>query len=175
MGTSGHSSAGFSRWRALTEAVRSRESGANLRLRKEFGRGLELVLHRQVPSKDLANVIDKVLGNVTLAIEFGGLTCPDLLPSLVRQAAREVIPSRSPPIEQGMGATPLNAMLQKLLRQLPQNEREALEMVYLDGADDDTVCALKGLNLKELGAIRTSVRERYMMTSSGRWSKATHQ
>jgi hypothetical protein len=152
------------RWRDLTESLRKNVLGANIRLHKEFVRGLELMLGKQVPSGELSSVIQNVLANVALTIESGGLDSSDLLPAMVRRAARRLIPQGVPRTEP-VNAPP-NAMLESLLQQLTPNQRGALEMVYVDGADDQAVCALKGLTIEELTTIRTSLRERYMTISA---------
>jgi hypothetical protein len=150
------------RWRNLTESLWGRVSGANIGLHKEFERGLELLLCRQVPSGELRGVIHRILTNVRLAIESDRMADPDLLPALVRRTARQVIPISATRTELGVKTLPPNAVLESFLQQLPHNQREALTMVYVHGIDDHGVCALKGLTIKELTGIRASVRERFM-------------
>jgi hypothetical protein len=165
--------ADLNRWRDLTESLRGKIPGASLELHKEFERGLEVLLRRQVPAEELSSVINRVLANVTLTIASDGLIDPDLLPALVRRTARQLIPVSDPAIEAGVGIAP-NVILEGILQHLPHNQREALKMVYVDGADHRAVCALNGLTIKELTTIRSSVRERFMVTVSQR-SKAVHQ
>jgi hypothetical protein len=161
------------RWGDLTTSIRAKVPGAYIRLHNEFGRGLELILRRQIPKTQLGAVLDQILGNVTLAIECGGLSTPDLLPALVRCTARELIPTSVARIETEVSGRP-NEVLERILQQLPNNQREALEMVYVDGTDDHTVCARTRLTINELTAIRDSVRERFTLASGGRRSNAMH-
>ena len=84
--------ADLGRWRDLIESVRGRVLGANIRLHKEFDRGLELLLCHQVPSAELSGVIREILAHVTLSIESEDITSPELLPALVRRVARQLIP-----------------------------------------------------------------------------------
>jgi hypothetical protein len=153
------------RWRDLTESVHAKVLGANIRLHKEFERGLELLLCRQVPAGELFGIIQKILENVVRTIESDGLSSPDLLPALVRRAARQLIPLTVPRAEQ-VNAPPPNAILESILRPLPHNQREALEMVYVGGLDDEAVCARNGLTIQELTALRASVRERFIAFSA---------
>ena len=158
-------SADLDRWRNVTESVRGKVLGANIKLYKEFERGLELMLRRQVPSVELSGVIREILATVTQTIESDGLSSPHLLPALVRRTARQRIPRTVRWIETEVSVTP-NVMLESILRRLPHNQREALEMVYVGGADDQVVCALNGLTIKELTTIKTSVREQFMVIST---------
>jgi len=163
-----HSNQGadLDRWKDLAAAVRGRVSGANVRLRREFERGLELVLCLQVPSGELSGVVQMILATVTRTIESDGLTSPNLLPALVRRTARQLIPLSVPRIDP-VSALPPNPMLVSILLQLAPNQREALEMVYvLHGAGDRAVCELKGLTINELTSIKTSVRERFQGISA---------
>jgi hypothetical protein len=163
--------ADLDRWRYLTESVLKKDPGASLKLHKEFEHGLKLLLRRQVSSVKLSGAIHKILADVTRTIVSDGLTSPDLLPALVRRAARHLIPLSAPRIETEVNVVP-NVILQSILAQLPQNQRDALEMVYVDGADDQVVCALKGLTIRELTTIRASVRERFS-TSQGSKTMST--
>jgi hypothetical protein len=162
-----HSNEGadLDRWRNITESVRGKALEANIKLYKEFEQGLELLLRRQVPSVELSGVIHAILAAVMKAIESDGLPSPDLLPALVRRTARQLIPMTVPRIETDASVTP-NVMLESILQRLPPNQREALEMVYVGGADDQVVCGLKGLTIKELTTIKTSVREQFMVIST---------
>jgi hypothetical protein len=165
--------ADLNRWSDLTESLRGKIPGASLKLHKEFERGLEVLLRRQVPVGELSSVINRVPATVTLTIASDGLIDPDLLPALVRRTARQLIPTSAPAIEAEVDIGP-NVILAGILQHLPHNQREALEMVYVDGADHRVVCALKGLTIKELTTIKSSVRERFMVTVNQR-SKAVHQ
>jgi hypothetical protein len=164
----------LSRWGDLTESIRGRVPGACVTLRNEFGRGLELILRRQVPQTELSQVVDEILANVMLSIECEGLSSPDLLPALVRRTARVFIPTTTPWTEMAVNVPP-SAVLECILQQLPDNQREALAMVYVDGTDDQTTCARTGLTINELIAVKDSVRERFRITAIGRQSRAMSQ
>ncbi len=164
----------LNRWGDVTESIRGRVPGANIWLHKEFARGLELLLRRQVPPTELADTIDKILGNVMRAIECDGLSRPDLLPALVRSTARQLISMSVPRIETEVNDPP-SALLESMLQHLPENQREGLEMIYVDGADNRTVCALTRLNMNELIAIKSSIRERFLLISRRQWSKTMGQ
>ena len=58
-----HSNKGadLDRWRNVAESVRGKVLGADIKLYKEFERGLELLLCRQVPSVELSGVIRAIL------------------------------------------------------------------------------------------------------------------
>jgi hypothetical protein len=158
----------------LNESIRDMVPGAFTKLHNEFGPGLELLLRRQVPQTELAAVIDKILGNVTLAIESDGLSSLDLLPALVRSTARQLIPTSMAQIETAVNGLH-SAVLEGILQQLPDNQREALEMVYVDGTDDQTICAHTQLTIDELIELKGSVRERFRMTAVGQQSRAVSQ
>jgi hypothetical protein len=166
-----HSNEGadLDRWRNVTESVRGKVLGANAKLYKEFERGLKLLLRPQVPAVELSGVIHAILATVMQTIESDGLTSPDLLPALIRRTARQIIPMTVARIETDVSVMP-NMMLESILQRLPPNQRDALEMVYLDGTAVETVCALKGLT--ELATIRASVRSRFMAISASQGSKA---
>ena len=79
-----------------------------------------------------------------------------------------------PRIKTEVNVTPIMPimMLKSILQRLPPNQREALEMVYAGGTDDETVCALKELTTNELATVRASVRNRFMAISASQGSKA---
>jgi hypothetical protein len=162
-----HSNEGtnLDRWVDLIASVRGNFLGADIGLGKEFRRGLELMLCRQVPSEGLPGVIQKIVASVTKAIRSDGLTSPNLLPALVLRTARQLIPLTVPRTEPASALTP-NPMLESILRQLAPNQREALVMVYVHGAGDRAVCELKGLTINELTSIKTSARERFQGISA---------
>jgi hypothetical protein len=168
-----HSNEGadLDRWRDLIASVRGKVLGADIRLHKEFEQGLELMLCRQVPSEELPGAIQKIVANVTRTLGSDGLTSPNLLPALVLRSARQLIPLTVPRTEP-VSALPPNPMLVSILRQLAPNQREALEMVYVGGADDQTACALKGLTANELAALKTSIRQRFRAFSASPGPKA---
>jgi hypothetical protein len=59
-----------------------------------------------------------------------------------------------------------NVMLRVFSRSFLTTIARPLEMVYVDGADDQMVCALKGLTIRELATIRVSVGSKAMSASS---------
>jgi DNA-directed RNA polymerase specialized sigma24 family protein len=163
------------RWRDLVESLRGKVPGADIRLQEAFKRGLELLLCRQAPSAELAGVVYKILANVTRTIESDGLASPDLLPDLVRRVARLFIPVSVARAEPEVKTSQPNAILGSILQGLPPNQREALKMVYVDGTDDESVCALNELSIKEVTMIRVSVRDQFLAISARERSKAMGQ
>jgi hypothetical protein len=162
------------RWGDLTESIRRKAPGAKIRLRDEFAPGLELILRRQVPPAELSAVIDRILSDVMLAIECDGLSSPDFLSALVRSTARRLIPTSTARIEAEVNARP-NEVIECILQELPDHQREALRMVYVEDADDQTVCARTKLTLNELTALKNSMRERFVVTAVGQHSRAMSQ
>jgi hypothetical protein len=164
----------LNRWGDLTESIRGKVPGAYTRLHSEFGRGLELILRRQVPPTELRVVVDEILGNVMLVIECDGLSSPDLLPALVRRTARVFVPTTTPWTKTEVNALH-SAVLEGIVQQLLDSQREALAMVYVDGTDDQTTCARTRLTINELTALKDSIRERFRMTAVGQQSRAMNQ
>jgi hypothetical protein len=162
--------------RDLVESLRGKIPGAGIRLQEAFKRPLELLLCRQVPSGELAGLVLEILASVTLIIESDGLASPDLLPNLVRRVARQFIPVSAPRVEPDVKkASQPNPVFESILQGLPPNQCEALKMVYVDGTDDEVICGLKGLTIKELSVTKVWVRERFLAISASQRSKAMGQ
>jgi len=171
-------------WSLLVERIRCEDPAGMEQLYAVFAKGVRSYLWRQLGSRDLDDKVHDIFLIVTQSIRRGDLREPERLMGYVRTVLRrqvaayiqEVVHARRNEVEMEPGLnlsdrqiSPERRVLDRqtqelamrLLRSLPERDREVLTRFYLREQSADQICAEMKLTETQFRLIKSRAKARY--------------
>jgi len=171
-------------WSILVERIRDNDPAGMEQLYAVFAKGVRSFLWRQLGSRDLDDKVHDIFLIVTQSIRRGDLREPERLMGYVRTVLRrqvaayiqEAMHARRNEVEMEPGlnlsdrqVSPERRVLDRqtqelamrLLRSLPERDREVLTRFYLKEQSADRICAEMNLTETQFRLIKSRAKARY--------------
>ena len=181
-------------WAGLVERIRNGDPSAMEELYTVFSRGVRFFLWRQLGAQDLDDRVHDVFLMVTQSIQRGELRAPERLMGYIRTVVRRQVaghiedtvnarrmrvdidvgipvsdrapnPERKAIQEQNMD------LAMRILRSLPERDREVLRRFYLDEQPAEEICRDLGLTETQFRLIKSRAKSRFGQLGRERFSR----
>jgi RNA polymerase sigma-70 factor (ECF subfamily) len=165
-------------WVDLVERIRVGETDGMQELYQLFAKGLRYHLSRQVGSEELEDKIHDTFVVVVQAIRKGEFQEPSRLMGLVRTIVRRQVGASDDDVI-GAGVSALHFaspgsdteeaafyserrdLIQRVLDELPERDRELLSRFYLKEEDQETICRVMGLSEAQFRILTSRAKARF--------------
>jgi RNA polymerase sigma-70 factor (ECF subfamily) len=171
-------------WTNLVERIRAADPAAMEELYSIFAKGVRFYLWRQLGTQDLDDRLHDIFLIITQSIQRGELRDPERLMGYVRTVARRQVAGQieiavksrryEVPIEPSLnisdrGSDPERraidrqnqSVAMRILRSLPERDREVLARFYLDEQGPVQICAELNLTQTQFRLIKSRAKARY--------------
>lgn len=171
-------------WSQLVERVRAGDPAGMEQLYAVFAKGVRSYLWRQLGAHDLDDKVHDIFVIVTQSIRRGDLRDPERLMGYVRTVLRRQVAAyiedavharrNEVEIESGLNLTdrqisPERLVLEKqtqevamrILRSLPERDREVLARFYLEEQTPEQICSEMNLTETQFRLIKSRAKARY--------------
>jgi len=171
-------------WADAVAAIQAKDPAAMELLFTNFGRGLRLLIGRQVGYQDAEDHVQEVLLVTISAIQKGELRDPECLPGFIRTIARRRIaqqiqklawrrsreldlepsgelPSTRPNPEQAAIDLESIRIMEAVLKELHPRDREVLERFYLRGEAPEQICFEMNLSDVQFRLLKSRAKARF--------------
>lgn len=180
-------------WSLLVESIRAGEDSGMEELYRIFSKGVRFYLYRQLGSQDIDDRIHDVFLIITQSIRRGELREPDRLMGYVRTILRrqvanhidaavqtrrshadlslgvELSDGRPDPEQSAIDRQKLNVAM-RILRSLPERDREVLMRFYLEEQEPEQICRDLELTGNQFRLIKSRAKARFGELGKRRFS-----